>query len=301
MAERRSSPARRASPARSPRGSSTAIRASSSAASRRARDAGRRLDDLYPHHRVAAVLEELDLDRHARRRRRDRRLPARRRGAGRRRAARARRAGSSTSAPTSACATAATYERWYVRARRARAARRGRLRPARAATASEIASADLVANPGCFPTAALLALAPLARAGLIADVVIDAKTGRLAAPGARRPTTTHFVSVDENVKPYKVGATATRRRSTRSSPRSARRVPIDVHAAPRAARPGRADVLLRHADRAGRRRRARELYEEAYADEPFVELVDAPAGRARRARDEHLPHPRPRRRAHRAR
>ncbi len=46
--------------------------------------------------------------------------------------------------------------------------------------------ARLVANPGCYPTAAILALAPLARAGLIADVVIDAKSG---VSGAGRAAT----------------------------------------------------------------------------------------------------------------
>ena len=66
-----------------------------------------------------------------------------------------------------------------------------------------IAGADLVANPGCYPTAALLALAPLARAGVIADVVIDAKSGVSGA--GREPTgTTHFISADENLTPYKV-------------------------------------------------------------------------------------------------
>ena len=49
-----------------------------------------------------------------------------------------------------------------------------------------IAGAALVANPGCYPTAALLGLAPLARAGLIADVVIDAKQG---VSGAGRAAT----------------------------------------------------------------------------------------------------------------
>ena len=47
-----------------------------------------------------------------------------------------------------------------------------------------IRTADLVANPGCYPTAALLALAPLAERGAIASVTIDAKSGRLRAPGA---------------------------------------------------------------------------------------------------------------------
>ena len=68
----------------------------------------------------------------------------------------------------------------------------------------EIAGADLVANPGCYPTAAILALAPLARAGLLGDVVIDAKSGVCGA--GREPThDKHFVAVDENVTPYKVG------------------------------------------------------------------------------------------------
>ena len=62
--------------------------------------------------------------------------------------------------------------------------------------------ADLVANPGCYPTAALLALAPLARAGLIADVVDrrqDRRLGRRARADRRRRTSS---SVDENVTPY---------------------------------------------------------------------------------------------------
>jgi N-acetyl-gamma-glutamyl-phosphate reductase len=66
-----------------------------------------------------------------------------------------------------------------------------------------VRSADLVANPGCYPTATILALAPLARAGLIADVVIDAKSG---VSGAGRAATekTHFVTADENVNAYGV-------------------------------------------------------------------------------------------------
>jgi N-acetyl-gamma-glutamyl-phosphate reductase len=67
----------------------------------------------------------------------------------------------------------------------------------------EIASAQLVANPGCYPTAALLALAPLAREGLIGDVVIDAKSG-VSGAGRELRRSTHYVSADENVTPYNV-------------------------------------------------------------------------------------------------
>ena len=91
--------------------------------------------------------------------------------------------------------------------RRARGARDwwgARCTGCRSCTASEIAGADLVANPGCYPTAAILALAPLARADLLGDVVIDAKSGVSGA--GREPThDKHFVSVDETVTPYKVG------------------------------------------------------------------------------------------------
>jgi N-acetyl-gamma-glutamyl-phosphate reductase len=61
-----------------------------------------------------------------------------------------------------------------------------------------------VANPGCYPTATLLALAPLARAGLVGDAIVDAKSG-VSGAGRQATQTTHFVSADENVTPYGVG------------------------------------------------------------------------------------------------
>ena len=67
----------------------------------------------------------------------------------------------------------------------------------------QLAGADLVANPGCYPTAALLGLAPLARAGAIKDVVIDAKSG-ISGAGRSPSPSTHYISADENMTPYKV-------------------------------------------------------------------------------------------------
>src|ERR1039458_2980077 len=68
-----------------------------------------------------------------------------------------------------------------------------------------IARAGIVANPGCYPTAAVLGLAPLARAGLIADVVIDAKQG-ISGAGRVFDETTHLSMAGENIVPYKVAA-----------------------------------------------------------------------------------------------
>jgi N-acetyl-gamma-glutamyl-phosphate reductase len=67
----------------------------------------------------------------------------------------------------------------------------------------QIATAEIVANPGCYPTATLLALAPLARAGLIADVVVDAKQG-ISGAGRTFDETTHLSMAGENILPYKV-------------------------------------------------------------------------------------------------
>jgi N-acetyl-gamma-glutamyl-phosphate reductase len=67
----------------------------------------------------------------------------------------------------------------------------------------QIARAAIVANPGCYPTASVLALAPLARAGLIADVVIDAKQG-ISGAGRAFDEQTHLSMAGENILPYKV-------------------------------------------------------------------------------------------------
>jgi N-acetyl-gamma-glutamyl-phosphate reductase len=67
----------------------------------------------------------------------------------------------------------------------------------------EVAAAALVANPGCYPTAALLALAPLRQLGLL-DVVIDAKSG-VSGAGKTPKGATHFCSVDSDLVAYGLG------------------------------------------------------------------------------------------------
>src|SRR6266498_3638374 len=71
---------------------------------------------------------------------------------------------------------------------------------------SELRGATKVAVPGCYPTAALLALAPLVGAGLVeADgIVIDAKSG-LSGAGRSLKDANLFVQANENVNPYGVG------------------------------------------------------------------------------------------------
>jgi N-acetyl-gamma-glutamyl-phosphate reductase len=62
--------------------------------------------------------------------------------------------------------------------------------------------ARLIANPGCYPTAALLALAPAARAGLIGnEVIVDAKSG-VSGAGHALDEAYLYGTVDESVRPY---------------------------------------------------------------------------------------------------
>ncbi|MBM7583159.1 N-acetyl-gamma-glutamyl-phosphate reductase [Caldicoprobacter guelmensis] len=69
----------------------------------------------------------------------------------------------------------------------------------------EIKKARLIGNPGCYPTCAILGLAPLVKHELIDlnSIIIDAKSGATGA--GREPSQgLHFCEVDENVKAYKV-------------------------------------------------------------------------------------------------
>src|SRR6059036_1574186 len=74
-------------------------------------------------------------------------------------------------------------------------------------TRPRVAAAELVANPGCYPTAALLALLPLARAGLIdqsREVVIDAASGVTGA-GRTLKRELLFGEVAEDFRAYAAG------------------------------------------------------------------------------------------------
>lgn len=148
-----------------------------------------------------------------------------------------------------------------------------------------IREAELVANPGCYPTASLLGLAPLARAGLIEDVVIDAKSG-VSGAGRGGGEGTAFVSITENVNAYKpVGH--------RHRPEIAEKLGLIAKAGGDAeAAPDRLTFVphLVPVDQGElvscyvtpRRELSQEeldgLYVDAYADEPFIRLRDVPPG-----------------------
>lgn len=70
---------------------------------------------------------------------------------------------------------------------------------------AEVAGAQLVANPGCYPTSAILGLAPAVKAGIIGrDIIVDSKSG-VSGAGRALTLTTHFAEVNENVSAYSLG------------------------------------------------------------------------------------------------
>ena len=69
----------------------------------------------------------------------------------------------------------------------------------------EIKKSDLVANPGCFPTGAILSSYPLVKNDLVDRIIIDSKTG-VSGAGVNPSQTTHYPNIADNVNPYKITA-----------------------------------------------------------------------------------------------
>jgi N-acetyl-gamma-glutamyl-phosphate reductase len=134
-----------------------------------------------------------------------------------------------------------------------------------------IRDARLVANPGCYPTAAILALAPLAREGVISDCVIDAKSG-VSGAGREPSHAKHFVTVDETVTPYKVGG-------HRHTPEIEQELGGDVRITftPHLVPLSHGELLSCYVT-TSRAVDAAALLREAYAEEPWVEVIDGPPG-----------------------
>ncbi len=240
-------------------------------------DVGRRLDDLYPHHRVPLVLEDLDLDRQT---------------DGLDAAIVAYPHGAAAEVVSVLVARGVrvvdlsadfrlrdpdVYAEWY------------RPHPAPGLIPyavyglpelyrDRIPDAKIVANPGCYPTASVLALAPLARAGLLRDVVIDAKSG---VSGAGRTATdkTHFVTVDENLHPY--GVPRHRHTPEIEQELAALGSELLITFTPHLIPLDQGELVscyVTAADSAASDGELVDLYRDAYEAEPFVELTDRPPG-----------------------
>ena len=139
-------------------------------------------------------------------------------------------------------------------------------------------SPAIVGAPGCYPTATLLALAPLARAGLIADLVVDAKSGVSGAGREAKPEMM-FGEVNESVKAYGIGghrhvAEIEQELGTLGSNAGSSGVDFLPHLIPMTR--GILSTCHVRPSRPVEQAELDDLYGQAYDPEPFVSVVDAP-------------------------
>ena len=143
---------------------------------------------------------------------------------------------------------------------------------------AEITPAKLVANPGCYPTGAILALAPAVKAKLIeADVVIDSKSG---VSGAGRTLTlpTHFSEANEDVSAYALEGHRHLPEITQElkllNPKASLAVTFVPHLIPMT----RGILTTCYAPLASgqKEKEVKQLYRDFYKDAPFVRVADSP-------------------------
>ena len=238
-------------------------------------DAGASLESLYPRYRVPLELTELDLDRVEGI---DAAIVAYPHGA---------------AAPTVAALRAQgilvvdlsadfrlremeTYERWYGEHGAPDLFGQG-VYGLSEMYRDELREAKLVATPGCYPTASVLALAPLAEQGLLADVVVNAMQG-VSGAGRGGGDAMHYASMDENAFAYKTEGH--RHRPEIEQELAALGSPVPVTFVPHLLPLDQGELTSCYAQTSEpiSKDEVQALYRERYADEPFVSVVDGPPG-----------------------
>ncbi|MDD5510250.1 MAG: N-acetyl-gamma-glutamyl-phosphate reductase [Dehalococcoidales bacterium] len=149
---------------------------------------------------------------------------------------------------------------------------------------AQIRSATLVANPGCYPTGAILALAPAVKSGIIGpDVIIDSKSG-ISGAGRSLSLKTHFPEANEDVAAYALDGhrhlPEIAQELGQLAPGSPPQVSFVPHLIPMTRgilttayaplAPGKISV-----DRKGQQALLK-LYRDFYRDEPFVRVIEEP-------------------------
>lgn len=236
-------------------------------------DAGKRLEELYPRYRVPIELTELDLDRIDGI---DAAIVAYPHGA---------------AAPTVAALRAAgvlvvdlsadfrlremaTYERWYGEHGAPDLFGTG-VYGLSEIYRDELREAKLVATPGCYPTASVLGLAPLAEKGLLGEVDIVAMQGT-SGYGRSSDDLVHFSAMTENAFPYKTEGH--RHRPEIEQELAALGSPAPVAFVPHLLPldQGELATCFARLSEPLSKEAVQALYRERYAEEPFVRVLDGP-------------------------
>ena len=140
----------------------------------------------------------------------------------------------------------------------------------------QIPPAQLVANPGCYPTSAILALAPLLKAGLVdpKTIIVDSKSG-VSGAGRTPKLTTHYPECNESISAYNVG----RHRHTPEIEQvlgMAAGTAVEVVFAPHLVPMDRGILTTTYSQPTAEvsEEKVLQTIRDFYADEPFVRVVD---------------------------
>jgi N-acetyl-gamma-glutamyl-phosphate reductase len=143
---------------------------------------------------------------------------------------------------------------------------------------SKVSSAQLVANPGCYPTGAILALAPALKVRLIEpNIIIDSKSG-VSGAGRTISLQTHFPEANEDTTAYALEGHRHLPEIVQElkslCPQQSPSVTFVPHLVPMT----RGILTTCYAPLASGKseRKLKELYRDFYKDEPFVRVVDSP-------------------------
>ena len=144
---------------------------------------------------------------------------------------------------------------------------------------SQIKEATLIANPGCYPTGAILALAPLLKERLVEPdtIIVDSKSGVSGAGRMSHKLELHFPELNQSVKAYGVG-------THRHTPEIEQELgflagrPVTISFTPHLVPITRGILTTAYADLISKEWTSEELtvlYREFYQSEPFVSILDA--------------------------
>jgi N-acetyl-gamma-glutamyl-phosphate reductase len=138
---------------------------------------------------------------------------------------------------------------------------------------SQLKDAQLIAVPGCYSTAAILALAPAAAAGVVgSDIVVDAKSG-VSGAGRSPGIGTHFSEVNESIGAYAIRGHRHLPELTQelgSLNRDGLRVTFVPHLVPMT----RGILVTCYFDLKGSLAELRDVYSEFYRGQPFTKVID---------------------------
>jgi len=171
------------------------------------------------------------------------------------------------------------YQRWYGFSHPAPRLLKGAAYGLPELHRAEIASARLVANPGCYPTGAILALAPAVKAKLVGpDIVVDSKSG-VSGAGRTLAMATHYSEANEDAAAYALEGHRHLPEITQELGQLYADRPLAVTFVPHLIPMTRGILTTCYATLASGKKgieEIRKLYLDFYKDEPFVRIADSP-------------------------